>query len=203
MIGLDELFVVWHTHSADDLRDISQVEGIMSLQWCGLQILLDLEEDLPGGSDDVFLHIGHIRIVLTDPEMPFEDTSENGSHSVFIEIGESNDVEVSLESWGDIRFTTSWRSHSSDDTCVNDISERMLVVFSVVPASLIDKLSQNFNWWLSSEYLLWHIEIINKDDAFHTESGTKVILSSLIKLHVNNVLDLVTSSLSGETDFDN
>lgn len=109
---------------------------------------------------------------------------------------------MSLESWSDERFTSTWSSHSSNYHSFLNVSERMLVVFSVIPSSLIDKLSQDLNWWLGSEVWLWHVQVINKDNTSHSEPWTKVILSSLIQLHVNNVLDLVAMSLSREPDLD-
>lgn len=161
---------------------------------------MNLLEDLPGSSDDILLHVCDILIEFAHSEVPLKDVPENGTHCVFIKVGESYDIEMSLESWSDERFTTSWRSHGSDDTGVDDVSERMLVVFSFIPSSLIDKLSENLNRWLSTENLFGHIEIINENDTSHSKSGTEVILSSLVKFHIDDILDLVTSSLSGETD---
>lgn len=71
----------------------------------------------------------------------------------------------------------------------------MLVVLSIIPTFLILKLSQDLNWWLRLEEDLWHVEIINKDNALHSESWTEVVFSSLVKFHINDVLNLVAMSL--------
>jgi hypothetical protein len=105
-----------------------------------------------------------------------------------------------LEPWGNERFTTTWSSHGSNKHSIDNISEWMLRVFSVVPASLVNELSKDFDWWLSTIVLLLrHVQVVNKDNASHSKSRTKVIFPSLIKFVVNNVLDLVAVSLSGES----
>ena len=128
--------------------------------------------------------------------MPFQNGLKDGLHGVIIEICECNDVEVSLESWGDERFTTTWCSHSSNDHCINDVSKWMLIVFSIIPSTLILKLSKNFNWWLRLQEDLWHVKIIDKDNTLHPESWAEMVFSSLIEFHIYDILNLVAMSLS-------
>ena len=109
---------------------------------------------------------------------------------------------MSLEPWGDIRSSTSWSSHSCDNHGVNYVSKWVLVIFSVVPASLINKLSQDFNRWLRTIFLLLgHIKIINKNYASHAKSRTEMVFSALIEFHVHDVLDLVAMGLGRESNF--
>lgn len=78
----------------------------------------------------------------------------------------------------------------------------MLLVLVVVPAALSHELSQNFDWWLGTElFFLWHVKIINKDNSLHSESWTVDTKSDLVKLAINDILNLVAMSLSRETNF--
>ena len=77
----------------------------------------------------------------------------------------------------------------------------MLFVFVIVPTTLSHELSQDFDWWLGPIFFfLWHIKIVNKDDTFHTKTWTENTSSNLVKLVVNNVLNLVAVSLRTETN---
>jgi hypothetical protein len=77
----------------------------------------------------------------------------------------------------------------------------MLVIFSVIPSLLILQLSQNLNWWLRLKENFRHVKIINENDTFHSKPWTEVIFSSFIEFHINDILNLVAVSLSGETYF--
>lgn len=135
--------------------------------------------------------------------MPFQDTSENGVKRCLIEIGKCNNIEVSLETRCNERFATTWRSHRSYNQCVNDGPERMLIILAIIPTIAINKLSQNLNWWLRTIFLeLWHVQIIYIDDTFCAKSWTKCVSSSLIELHVYNVLNHVAMCLRREADLD-
>ena len=171
----------------------------MRFEWGWFKISLDIGINLKGGVYNVCGHVCNIWAEVSGSEVPFQNGLKDGLHGVIIEICECNDVEVSLESWGDERFTTTWGSHSSNDHCVNNISEWMLIVFSIIPSTLILELSENFNWRLRFKEDFWHVEIINEDDTLHSKSWTKVIFSSLVKFHINNILNLVAMSLSRES----
>ena len=72
----------------------------------------------------------------------------------------------------------------------------MLLFLVVVPAALSHKLSQDLDGGLCTEFLfLWHIEIVNENDALHTETGSINIRSNLINLGVYDILYLVTVGL--------
>lgn len=44
----------------------------------------------------------------------------------------------------------------------------MLFLLQIIPTTLRTELPQNFDWWLRSVGLLfWHVQIVNKDYAFH------------------------------------
>jgi hypothetical protein len=65
---------------------------------------------------------------------------------------------MSLESWCNETSSTTWSTHSCDNHRINDISEWMLVVLSIVPSALINELPQDLNRWLGAiSLLLWHV----------------------------------------------
>lgn len=175
----------------------------MRLQWSWFQIILDVLIDLKRCINNVCHHVGNIRGESTNSEMPLKNGLEDGFHGVIIEVSKGNNIEMSLESWSNERFTTTWGSHSSNNHSVNNVSEWMLVIFSVIPSTLILELSKNFNWRLRLKEDFRHVKIINKDDTLHSKSWSKVVFSYLIKFHVNNVLNLIAMSLSRETNFNN
>ena len=77
-----------------------------------------------------------------------------------------------------------------------DLSERMLVIFAIVPASLVHELTQDFNWWLGTIlFNLRHIQIINKDDSTFRVRWSEHTLSPLFQLRIDNILNLVAMSL--------
>jgi len=192
------------SHTTNDFGEISQVECVMCLQRSWFQISLDLLINLHCACNDFLLESSDIWREVSASEMPFEDRYEDGGHGVVIEVCESNNVEMSLESWCNETSSTTWSTHSCDNHRINDVSEWMLVILSIVPSTLINELPQDLNWWLSAiSLLLWHVEIIDEDDASHTESWTVVIFSPLIEFHIDNVLDVIAVGLGRESDFNN
>ena len=162
---------------------------------------MDVGVNLEGSIYNVCDHVCYIWAKVSSSEMPFQNGLENSLHGVVIKVCESDYVEMSLESWGDERFTTTWCSHSSNDHCINDVSKWMLIVFSIIPSTLILKLSKNFNWWLRLQENLWHVKIIDEDNTLHTESWTEMVFSSFVEFHVHDILNLVAMSLSRESYF--
>ena len=73
----------------------------------------------------------------------------------------------------------------------------MLSVLAVIPATLVDKLSQDLNGRLCTIILfLRHVEIIDEDNATHSKFGTEVVFASLVNLIINDVLYLKLSVLT-------
>lgn len=173
----------------------------MRLHGCGLQVFLDLLIDFHRTCHKLSVHASDISCEVEGTEVPLQDSLENTVHCIFIEDGEGNHVEVTLESGCDEGLTTTWRAHSRNDHCINDVSEGVLVVTALVPAALVDQLSQNFNWRLCTIVLfLWHVEIVDEDNATHAKFGSEVVLPTLVQLHIDDVLNLVGMGLGRETD---
>jgi len=98
-------------------------------------------------------------------------------------------------------LATTWRAHSTDEHGVHESTEGMLVVSQIIPAALIEHLAEDLNGRLCAVLLdLRHVEIIDEDDDLLAHAGAEHTSSSLLKLIVNDVLNLVAASLSGETD---
>ena len=79
----------------------------------------------------------------------------------------------------------------------------MLVIFSVIPATVINHLSKDLDWWLSSVLLkFWHVQVIDIDNTASSEPWSKSISSPLFNLHIDNILNHVAMGLSGKADLD-
>jgi hypothetical protein len=64
---------------------------------------------------------------------------------------------------------------------------------------VVHPLPQKFEGWLSSIlFLLWHVEIINKDNEFFARRRAENAFSTFLKLLVECVLCLICGSLGGE-----
>ena len=110
---------------------------------------------------------------------------------------------MSLHAGSNLRFATAWRTHSADEHSVNKCTERMFAVLEIVPATLVEHLTQDLNWRLSSVLFNdWHVEIIDKNDNFLAESGSKNTVSSFIEFAVDDVLNLIAVGLCGKANLD-
>lgn len=106
-----------------------------------------------------------------------------------------------LQSRSDVGLACSREPHSTDEHGVNECSEWMFVILQIVPPTLLHHLSQDFDSRLRTEFLeLRHVQIVNKDDHLHAESGTKDSLSSLLEFSIDDILHLVAASLCRETN---
>jgi hypothetical protein len=75
-------------------------------------------------------------------------------------------------------------------------------VFTVVPAALVEPLSEDFNGRHGTGGLsVRHVQVINEDDSSVAKFGSEVTSLStlLIHLEIDQVLDHVGLGLSGES----
>jgi hypothetical protein len=81
------------------------------------------------------------------------------------------------------------------------MSEWMLIVSTFIPSTLIDPLTEDLNRRLSTILFdLGHVQVINENNTLHTNSGSKVILSQFGQFTIDNVLNLIASGLSRESN---
>jgi len=74
-----------------------------------------------------------------------------------------------------------------------------LEIFSIVPAFMIEILTNEFNGRLSSVFFLfWHVEIINEDNTLFAYWWAIHSLSQFIQFSINSVLSLITACLRTE-----
>ena len=103
-------------------------------------------------------------------------------------------VEMSHDSVGDKGTTSTRWTHRAQNHQIFKAHE--LQGLTVIPPSMIQELTHQFERWLSSESLfLRHVEIIDKYDAFFADWRTIVALSSLLHLGIDCILSLVSTSL--------
>lgn len=97
---------------------------------------------------------------------------------------------------------SAWLPHRSYEERFNDVLERLILVFIVVPTALVQLLSDDFNGRLSSPlFLRWHVEIIDEDDAFLI-AWTVHAFGYPVELGVDDLLGLRALCLRGETNLD-
>ena len=77
----------------------------------------------------------------------------------------------------------------------------MLGILEVVPAALVEHLTQDLDGRLSSVLLYFgHVQIVDEDNNLVAETGSENTVSSLVELAIDDVLNLVAMGLCRETD---
>jgi hypothetical protein len=195
--GTGQFFFGGSSHTTYNFREISQVESVMSLGWSRFQTCLDFLENFIGSLDNLLFETSYFCVEATLSEMPFKNVPEDNFKSCLIKVDITNLVEMSSHTLSDMSSTTTWWTHGSDKVHLLKMSEWMLIIFSVIPSTLIDPLSKDLNWRLSTIFLdLWHVQIVNEYNTLHSNSWTEMILSQFSEFTINDVLDLIASSLS-------
>jgi len=112
---------------------------------------------------------------------------------------------VTLEARGDKGLSSTRGTHGSNAHSVNELAEGMLVVLKIVPSSLVHKLTKDLDGWLSAVLFLdGHVKIVDENNSAHSNDfGAEDTSTTLVRFLINNVLNLVSASLSGETDLNN
>ena len=152
----------------------------MSLSGSRLEISLDLLEDLVSSFDNLLLETGNFTAEFTFSEMPLENISEDNLKSLLVKVDITNLVEVTSDTRSDVGTTTSWFTHSGNKVHLLKMSERMLVVLSIIPSTLVNPLSEDLDGRLSTILFdLRHVQVIDKDNTLHANSRSEVILSQL------------------------
>lgn len=177
----------------------------MTLDGSRSEVLSNSSVDVESSHHNLLIHTTDLLGEATSAEVVAENGGEDRLHSVLIREGEGDGVEMALETRGDYRFTTSRGSHSTDRHTINQVSEGMGSVFTVVPASLIEPLSEDFDWGHGTRRLsVGHVKIINKDDSPVSEFRSEVTSLSTLGVHleIDQVLDHVSLRLGRESTLD-
>ena len=104
-------------------------------------------------------------------------------------------------SGSDGSFSSSGRAQSSQNQYI--LNPHKLLIFSIVPSLVVQKLPQQLNRRLGKELLLFgHIKIIHKHDVFLTNWRSINSSFYLLQFQINRILSLVNGCLSTESDRD-
>ena len=111
-----------------------------------------------------------------------------------VQIGVSNQVEVPDDTVGNGGSPSARGSHHCEHDDVLNFHE--LEVFSVVPALVVEVLSQKLERRLGPELLLFgHVKVVHKNDALFPDWRPVYTLSSFLNFRVDCVLSLICACL--------
>ena len=182
-------------NALENFGNVSQVKGVV--RFAGRRLhgsVEDLVVNLELGFDEWRDAASYVRVEVG--EECVHDCSEDHTDGRERHVGVSDDIEETLQPLCDNSSATAGWAHSRAHHKVNNSEPRLFLVFAVVPASESHKLSNKFDWWLSSIlFFLWHVEVVDEDDVLLTESGTIAIFSSLFEVGLKIVLRLISRCL--------
>ena len=99
---------------------------------------------------------------------------------------------MTLDARRDDRSPSTRWSHGGHEDNIHEPVKWLLLRLPIIPASMIQELSEELEWRLSTIFLLlWHIEIINEDDELLANGRTIDAFSPLLKLFIEVVLGLI------------
>lgn len=134
-------------------------------------------------------------------EEPLQNGAKYSRKSIIIKLSKTNKINMPKYSRSNECFSSSRCSHGCYEYQIDQLLEWFFFVSVIIPSSLIDHLSENFNRWLCSPlFLLGHIQIIHKDNSFSC-FGSKYASSLFIDLPINDILSLCACSLCTESHF--
>ena len=97
--------------------------------------------------------------------MDINDLAEDTTHALLVEAWARNDVEVPGEARSNWIFTSSGRTHRSNNHNIRDLLQLVPLVSVVIPLFMVHPLSKQLNRRLSTlVFNGWHIHIIYVDD---------------------------------------
>ncbi len=136
-----ELFFIRHADTKDDSCEVSQVEQVMGFGWSGQELFHGTFVDFQCRLEDFGLGFEDVCIEAESCKMPFQDGRKDSAESLVFEAGKRRESEMSQDSGGDKRPTTTWRAHGADKNGVDNVSEWFFLIFVLIPSSLIQELS--------------------------------------------------------------
>ena len=156
-------------YSLEDFGDVSEIEGVMRFLGCRKQIGLDLIVDF---DDSVDNWRDQFSDILREPfQEMFQDCCKDEANSLRVEFIVTHHVEMPNNSGSNLSFSSSRWTQSSQNQNILYLHE--LLIFSVVPTLMVQKLSQKLNRRLGFElFLLWHIQVINENYIFFAYRST-------------------------------
>jgi hypothetical protein len=145
--------------------------------------------DLERRAEYFWFCLQNICIEIEGREKPFQDGRKNTIQGLVFKRSQGNQREMSKDSGSDERTSSSWWTHSSYQSSMDDLFERFLFVLVLIPSTLIQILSEELDRRLSSVFFFGgHVEIVNKEDAVVLGFGTVLSFSNFIELSIDDIL---------------
>jgi hypothetical protein len=139
------IILVAQTNTTNNFAEVTQIECVMRFSRSRFKVFLNLLVEGQSCLDQFALHSCYFILKFAFFKVPFKDGTEYLFHHLVLEVGESDEVKMPLEPWGDERLTTTWRTHCADHHAVFNLTEGVLVVLAVIPATLVHILTKDFD----------------------------------------------------------
>lgn len=101
----------------DHLGDVSEIESVMALGWCGLELFTDFVIDIDRSFDNIGGQELYFRLEPFLSDEPVNDALEDVLKGLFRGLGKSDHVHMSGEPHAKVFSTSSRWSCSSDGGC--------------------------------------------------------------------------------------
>ena len=184
-----------HEDALEHLGHVAQVKRVVELGRDGQHRAANLQVHVNGGLD-CYRCFEFVR-GFTRGEVASEDRLEDLCQGLFCRLRHIDDLEVAHEARRQrLTSTTRWSS-SADHTELLDLLPGELR--PVVVALHVDELSEQLNGRLCSiELFLWHVDIVDEDQALRVALEAVDITIALRNLGIKHGLNALTLSLGRE-----
>jgi len=189
-----DCFLVGTARTLEDLRYVSQVEGVVRLVGGRLQLGLHTRVNCFSCLDKLVNQTNYFSFKPCKEAV--QNLDEDHRDRLRVKVSVCKEVIVSLKTSSNRGTSTSWGTHSRHKDDIFDLLELFFFRLTVVPAFVVHPLPDQLNRRLSEiDFSLRHVQIIDKNDEFFAGRRTKDTLSALFKFLIQTVLSLVSRSL--------
>lgn len=186
------IFLGGWTNSLKDFPNISEIESIVRFfrsrqKFWSYSVI---------NNHYLLSHDIHIlqNTILEFPQEVFGKLRENSRNCIIIKFRVGENIKMSYKPSSNIGPASSGGSHGSKQSHV--LQEHKLKIFSIVPALVVQVLTENFDGRLGPIIFLFrHVEIIDENYTFFAHWRSVVATSAFVHFGIDGVLGLVCTRL--------